>query len=122
MNNSFLAMESVSLEMEQPLDNTELFRNKETELIQIIEAIEKIAESREWAILKEKLFDGVVAGLLRQRDTEVEKKPLNGPLIYSINGQLAWAKKYSDFASLSNIYKVELQNVRTKINATRETR
>ena len=115
-------MESVSLEMEQPLDNTELFRNKETELIQIIEAIEKIAESREWAILKEKLFDGVVAGLLRQRDTEVEKKPLNGPLIYSINGQLAWAKKYSDFASLSNIYKVELQNVRTKINATRETR
>ncbi len=118
MNNSFIAIENVSLDLEEAVDNTVLFREKETELVSIIEAIETVAASREWAILKEKLFDGVVAGLLKQRDVEVEKKPLNGPLIHAINGQLAWAKKYSDFASLASIYKLELQNVRKKINAT----
>lgn len=117
MNNS-LIIEQVSLELDQPLDNTELFRQKETELIQIIEAITKVAESREWAILKEKLFDGVVENLKKQRDQEVEKKPLNGPMIHSINGQLAWAKKFLDLASLASIYKLELQNTRNKLNAT----
>lgn len=117
MNNS-LIIENVSLDLDQPLDNTELFRQKETELIQIIEAIEKITDSREWNILKEKIFDGVVQNITRQRDIEVEKKPLNGPVIHSLNGQLVWAKKYSDFGSLANIYRLELQNIRNKLNAT----
>jgi hypothetical protein len=117
MNNS-LMIENVSLELEPPLDNTELFRQKETELVQVIEAIETIANSHEWLVLKEKLFDGVVESLKKQRETEIEKKPLNGPVIHALNGQLAWAKKYSDFGTLANIYRLELQNIRKKLNAT----
>jgi len=113
MNNSFIVENS--LELETPVDNTERFRQKESELITIIEAINKVAESYEWQILKEKIFDGVVENLKKQRDTEVEKKPLNGPLIHSLNGQLAWAKKYSDFAKLADIYKLELANVRKQL-------
>jgi hypothetical protein len=122
MNNSFIAMENVSLELEVPVDNTVALRQKETELVAIIKAITNIAELREWKLLQEKIFDGVVASLKRQRDTEVEKKPLNGPVIHSLNGQLAWAKKYSDFARLADIYKLELQNIRKQLNAksTRE--
>lgn len=124
MNNSFIAMENVSLErdrslleLEQPVNNTGVLRAKESELILIIEAIEDIAGNQSWKVLKEKIFDGVVEGLKRQRDHEVEKKPLNGPMIHSINGQLAWAKKYSDFETLADIYKLELQNVRKLLNA-----
>lgn len=114
MNNAFL-----SLEEEHNVDNTVKFREKETELVAIIEAIESIAVSQEWAVLKEKVWDGVVSSLLKQRDTEVEKKPLNGPLIHSINGQLAWAKKYLDISKLADIYKLELTNVRNQLkNAT----
>lgn len=118
MNNSLIAIENVTLELEPTVDNTARFREKETELVAIIEAIEKVADSREWQILKEKLFDGVTESLKRQRDIEIEKKPLNGPMIHSLNGQLAWAKKYSDFTSLASIYKLELQNIRKQINAT----
>lgn len=117
MNNSFIAIENVSLALEEPLDNSESLRVKETELMQIIEAIEMIANSREWKLLKEKIFDGVLEGLKRQRDFEVEKKPLNGPVIHSLNGQLVWAKKYSDFSTLANIYKLELESVRKLLNA-----
>ncbi len=116
MNNSFIATESISLEMET-IDNSVRFREKEAELIQIIEAIETVAQSKEWAVLKEKLWDGVVDSLMKQRNVEVEKKPLNGPLIHSINGQLVWAKKFLNISDLANIYKLELQNIRSKLNA-----
>lgn len=117
MNNSFL-IENVSLDLEETIDNTVMFREKETELVRIIEAITKITESVEWQLLKEKVFDGVVESLKKRRDAEVEKKPLNGPMIHSLNGQLEWAKRYSNFDSLALIYKQELSNIRKKLNAT----
>lgn len=110
-------MESVNLE-ETPVDNTVRFRERESELIAIIEAFETVGASSEWKLLKEKVWDGVISSLLKQRDMEVEKKPLNGPLIHSINGQLAWAKKYLNISDLANIYKLELQNIRKNLNAT----
>lgn len=110
MNNSLVA--NLTLENPPVVDNTVKLRQRESELLAIIEAIDKIADSAEWAVLKEKVFDGVVTGLLKQRDIEIEKKPLNGPMIHSLNGQLAWAKKYSNFDSLALIYKQELINVR----------
>lgn len=113
MNNAFL-----SIEKEPNVDTEVKFREKEIELIAIIEAIETIATSKEWLVLKTKLWDGVVVSLLKQRDTEVEKRPLNGPLIHSLNGQLAWAKKYLNISDLANIYKLELQNIRKNLNAT----
>lgn len=119
MNNSFALENSIEhLLDETPADNSERLRARETELIQIIEAITKIAESAEWLVLKEKIFDGVVDSLKKLRDVEVEKKPLNGPMIHSINGQLAWAKRYADFIKLADIYKLELINTRKKLNAT----
>lgn len=117
MNNSFIAIENVSLDLDEPKVNLAHLRQKETELVAIIEAITVVSESKEWQLLKEKVFDGVVESLKRRRDTEVEKKPLNGPVIHSLNGQLEWAKKYSNFDSLASIYKQELSNIRKMLNA-----
>lgn len=122
MNNSFIAIENVSLTEDEKLDHTPALRVRETELVAIIEALNHLALNPDWLLLKEKIFDGVTAGLKKLRDVEVEKKPLNGPMIHSLNGQLLWAKKYSDILSLAHIYKLELQNVRKGINArTKET-
>lgn len=122
MNNSFLATESVTLELEEiPKVDLVRLREQETELLKIIQAIEDVAKSEAWGVLKEKVFDGVVTTLKKRRDYEVEKKPLNGPLIHSINGQLEWAKRYSDFSSLANIYKQELTKVRSKLNESSRT-
>ena len=115
MDNSFIALKNVSLTEDEKRDATPALRVKETELVAIIEALESISINPDWITLKIKVFDGVVESLKKQRDHEVEKKPLNGPVIHSLNGQLAWAKKYSDILGLASIYKLELQNVRKKL-------
>lgn len=118
MNNSFLAQESISLELEP--ENLTSFRQREGELVAIIDAIQKVNDSYEWKLLEEKIFNGVVEGLKRRIESEVNtkgEKSLNGPKIHFLNGQLEWAKKYTDFLSLAHIYKQELTNIRIKLNA-----
>jgi hypothetical protein len=112
MNNSSLTDDTFDL----PVDNTVRYREKESDLVKIIEAINRLAVNPDWNFLQEKIFDGVVEGLKKERDNEVEKQPLNGPKIHSINGQLKWAKKYSNVVDLAQIYKLELTNVRKQLN------
>lgn len=119
MNNSFIAIQNVSLELDKPVDNTVLFRQKETELIAIIEAINKVVENSDWQLLEDKIFSGVVASLESRLKTEIKKKPLNGPMIHSLNGQIEWAEKYTNLSKLADIYKLELINVRNKLNGAK---
>lgn len=118
MNNSKIALDDYMDSLEdEVVDNQPALREKEVELVAIIEAIQNLSNNRDWVILQEKVFDGVVNNLMKRRNTEVEKKPLNGPVIHSLNGQLEWAKKYSNIASLAQIYKLELTNVRKLLDA-----
>lgn len=117
MNNSFVANENILLEDEAPQIDMGQLRAKETELMAIIDAAMRIANNPDWLTLKEKVFDGVVVSIKKRRDIEVERKPLNGPMIHSLNGQLEWAKKFSDIVTIASIYKQELLNVRKVINA-----
>ena len=118
MNNSFIATQNVSLELDTPVDNTELLRHKESELVAIIEALDAIGQSKEWTILKDKIFIDVVESLKRQREIEIEKQPINGPKVHSLNGQLVWAKKYLNLSDIASIYKLELGEIRKQLNAT----
>lgn len=114
-------MQNVSLELDTQVDNTVHFRERESELIKIIEALNRVAESPEWQLLNDKIFGGVVDSLKREREVQVEKQPLNGPLIHNLNGQIKWAKKYLDLSSFANIYKQELINVRKQLNASKDS-
>lgn len=116
MNNSFIADQNVSLAEDENQVNIPALRAKETELMAIIDAATNLANNKDWLTLKEKIFDGVVLSIKKRRDLEVEKKPLNGPVIHSLNGQLEWAKKYSDILAIASIYKQELLNVRKVLN------
>lgn len=117
MNNSFLAIQNVSLAEDEKQANLPVLRARETELNAIIEAVIRLANNPDWKLLTEKIWSGVIEHLKKQRDLEVEKQPLNGPKIHSLNGQLAWAKKYSNILELASIYKQELDHVRKTINA-----
>ncbi len=117
MNNSFITSQNVSLAEDENQVNLPALRAKETELMAIIEASTRLAGNADWLTLKDKIFDGVVISIKKRRDIEVEKKPLNGPVIHSLNGQLEWAKKYSDILAIASIYKQELLNVRKVIDA-----
>ena len=80
MNNSFLAIQNVELEMEvkQEVDNKPILRARETELLKILEAIKNLSVNKDWLTLKELIFDGVVEVLKKEREREIEKQPING--------------------------------------------
>lgn len=112
MDNSFITMQNITIEMDEPVDNTERLSLREQELVKLIESLQLVIKSPEWKWLEANLWNGVVGSILRLRDNEVEKKPLNGPMIHSLNGQLAWAKKYANLSHLVDIYRQELEGIR----------
>lgn len=115
MNNSYIAIQSASLE--EKVDILPNLRSEEEKLIKIIQAIDAVAASPEWQILKLNVFDGVVDSLERQKAIETSKQPINVDKVHSLNGQLAWAKKYSNFTTLSEAYRLRLREIKEKLNA-----
>ena len=115
MNNSFIAQNA--LELEEKRDITPTLRAEEAKLIKIIQSVELISESPEWLTLKELVFDGVVESLERQKSAETNKQPINTDIVHSLNGQLAWAKRYSNFSTLAHAYRLQLRKVKETLNA-----
>lgn len=114
MNNFKIALDSSS--EDRKVDETPRLREKEVEIIKIVEALATVSGSDEWQKLKNLVFDGVVETLERKIAQEASKKPLNESEIYSLNGQLVWAKKFSNLESLMEVYRTELTNIRNKIH------
>lgn len=118
MNNSKLAVESISLPKE--VDITPLLNEREGELINIIDAIQGIASTKEWSTLKEKVFDGLVATLSREIQSEARKDSPDTLKLNRLAGQLKWAEKYSDLSKLENVFRLELTNVRIKLHGQKD--
>lgn len=115
MNNSKFAIDKFSLEETSSVDRTPWLREREGELIKIIEAIGEIEESTAWGTLKNTVFDGVVQTLERQLKTEASKDEPMQMALAKINGQLVWARKYSDLKELSQVFRLELTNIRQQL-------
>jgi len=108
MNNSLL-----QLEVEETVDIKPQLRVRERELLEIIEAIHKVASSDYWKLLKIKVFDGVMASLHNR--LIAEKNPTE---MYRLQGQIVWAEKYSDLDKMTQAYDNELKSVRKKLYGT----
>ncbi len=100
---------------EETVDRTPWFRQRETELITIIETIRRVAVSDDWNTLKDLIFDGLEESLDKRLKSEAEKPELNHTEIHRLQGQLMWAKKYADFNKLAEFFKTELQGVRNNL-------
>lgn len=112
MNNSKIAFDEVSLSLEEPVDNTEHLRERESQIIRILEAIAVIRTSEAWITLRSLIFDNTVESLEKRLKTEAEKLEINQPEINHLQGQLLWARKYVDLDKLASSFKVELSNIR----------
>lgn len=111
MNNSKFVVDQVSLSREEAVDFKPLLRQRETELITIIEALEHISGSEYWIVLYEKVFNKDLSSL--QTRLESEKNPTE---IYRLQGEIKRAKTL-DLAKKLQAYRSDLQNVRNQINA-----
>lgn len=115
MNNSFLATEFASLSIEEPVDIIPELREREGELVRIIDALNKVSKTKEWAFLKEKLFDGMFLDLEDKIRREVRKDAPDLTKINRLVGQSIWSERYADLSKLSETYRLELTNIRLKL-------
>ena len=101
----------VSVEFEEKkVDVNPLLRHQLQDLTDIIEAIQHIASSNYWKVLKDKVFDGILESLKKKLSNEKDQIE-----IYRLQGQIAWADKYADLDKLIEVYRKELQRVRSKL-------
>jgi hypothetical protein len=114
MNNSKLSLEEFQSPL-QEIDKTSWLKDREATLVRQIETLRRVAQSEDWCSLKKELFDGVVEILERQQKSEAEKESPDPLKLTNINGQLAWARKYSDLNKLADAFVPELKNIRQQL-------
>lgn len=109
MNNSKLIIENVSLAEEEVFNKEPLLRQKETELIKMIEALEHVNNSGYWKEI-EKVFIKDFNSL--QKQLRNEKNPTE---IYRLQGRINQAEKF-DLEPMLQASRQELQNIRKMLN------
>lgn len=108
MNNSKIAIDN-ALTDEPVVDVSPQIRQRETELIEIIEAIKHIRSSDYWKLLQEQVFHKDLDRLTRQLRSERDTIEM-----YRLQGQVTWAEKYS-LDNAEQMYRNELINLRKQL-------
>jgi hypothetical protein len=96
-------------------EQKKLLRGRQEELIKLLDAISKISSSKEWAVLKEIIFDKSLTSIEKQILNEGQAKEINTSRIYRLQGEWLWAKHYSDMERFAEGLKLELQNIKNKL-------
>ena len=116
MNNSFIALDNLEPILEEKeIDRTPWLRNRESELVKIIEALRRIAKSEDWSTLKSNIFEGIVEYLEKEMLLEAKKDQPDIQKLASLKGQFVWAKKYADLDSLAEAYRGELAGIKRQL-------
>lgn len=110
-----MTIESLNIESEPELDLRPMLRSRETELSNIITSIESVRSTKEWQTLSSLVFEGVVETLDRQISTEAKKDDPDKMVLARLNGQLMWAKKYTDLGLLSEFYRNQLKGTQNQL-------
>lgn len=95
--------------------NDALLERKEF-LNKIVEDIQELNDTPAWKRLQKNLFNDVLGSLERRILAETKKPVIDSPEVYRLQGQIAWARKYSNLNDLQETFKVELRNLTHKNN------
>jgi len=115
MNNAKLVIDFQDEQFEE--EKAPVIRQRQVEVVQIIESLQRIADSEDWRTLNTLVFKGLVETLKERIHVEATNKTINSDELHRLNGQLTWAKRYSDLYKLIDVYKLELTTLRNKLNA-----
>ena len=94
---------------------TFFLKKQKGEITQIVEALNRIEASEDWQKLKKLLLDDVLASLERHLKNEASKTEIIPSAIYRLQGQVVWARRYTDLKKLSDFFKQQLKNINNQI-------
>lgn len=92
----------------------ERFEEKREELVKIIEALQGLEKSEEWATLRELVFDKELDSIERQLLNASKEMPLDTAKLYKLQGELFQARKYELNSFIENLKK-QLENINKQI-------
>lgn len=108
MNNSKIVIDN-ALSGETVVDRTPELRQREQELVAILDNIKKIRASEYWQAIESSVFKKDIEKLTRRLRTEKDTIEM-----YRLQGQVTWAEKYS-LENLEEQYRNELINTRKQL-------
>ena len=110
MNNSILKLE------DKEDSRLSFLQEQQGELAQLVEAINRVEANDDWRKLKDIFLNGIVDKLERQLRDEAKKDKVSLPKIYRLQGQIEWARKYSDLKKFSSEKRLEIENLKKQIH------
>lgn len=116
MNNAYITSDQFSLE--DNYDPTPSLRAEESRLVRLLEAIDDLQQSVSWSTLQELLFKTLPESLEKELKEEARKDAPDPQKLNRLAGQLEWAERYADLAKLRERYRMQLQAIKTRLNAT----
>ena len=110
-------MNNSNLQLEEKEDSRLSFlQEKRGELVRLVEAINRVEANEDWRKLKELFLYGVIDKLERQLRDEAKKDEVSLPKLYRLQGQIEWAKKYTNLKKISDDKRLEIENLKKQIN------
>lgn len=96
-------------------DNIIALRERQTTLVKVVESIDELLKTKAWQNLKELVFDSLVERIEARLLNEAKADPLNPGLMLKLQGELNWARRYSDLRSYAETLKKELEGIKLKL-------
>ncbi len=103
MEDEFLTVEQVSI-----------LRNKQTELISIMEAYNFLEQTKEWQLIKE-AYRKQVESIEVEISSEVSKPVIDINKLYRLQGELTIAKRHSNTDRFVESLKVQLEGIKSRL-------
>jgi hypothetical protein len=102
-------------ELEINDDVKKILRDRQNELISIIEAFGVLEGSKEWQTIKEFIYDKSLAGIERQILNESLRVKIDENKLYKLQGEWAWSKQFSDTNQFVSTLKKQLEDIKLKL-------
>lgn len=100
---------AVFQEENEPTESTEI---QIALLTRQIEAVAGLLENKDWRTLQELCFSKEIERIDRLLLQEAKKTDMNFGAMLTLQGELKWAKRYSDLASWAKLLKNQLDNLK----------
>ena len=108
MNNAKLTENTLTEEPE--VDVKPMLRQRQEEVVKIIEAIDSISQSNYWKFLERELFQPTLNSAVNQLCTEKDDKKM-----FWLQGKIEVLSKYADFRMFSEAYRMELKKIEQQL-------
>lgn len=91
--------------------------NRRAELVRILEALNALEQTQEWAVMRELVYGRELGTVDRLMSTESMAREVDLPELYRLQGRRALAARLCDLPRMAEGYKTELENINKNRNA-----